>query len=121
MNERKKRLALIVENDPDAAAIFSEAIKSVGYETEIIATGDQALERLAVTTPSIVVLDLHLPHVTGPEVLRYIRAEPRLEQVQVIVATVDSRLADSVYDEATLVLLKPISFNQLRDLTKRFG
>lgn len=111
--------ALVIEDDPDAAAIFSEALKAAGFEVEIIETGDKALERLKVTTPAMIVLDLHLPHVAGPEILRHVRADPRLAETQVIIATADPSMAESLHDQADLVLLKPISFSQLRDLAKR--
>ena len=112
-------LALIIEDDPDAAAIFSAALQAADFETEVITSGDKALERLTVTAPTVVVLDMHLPHVAGPDILRYIRADARLEETQVIIATADPSMADSLQEEATLVLLKPISFSQLRDLAKR--
>jgi CheY-like chemotaxis protein len=114
-----KPLALIIEDDPDAAAIFSAALEAADFEVEVVASGDKALERLTVTEAMVVVLDMHLPHVAGPDILRYIRADARLEKTQVIIATADPSMADSLREEATLVLLKPISFSQLRDLAKR--
>jgi two-component system response regulator BaeR len=111
--------ALIVEDDPDAAAIFAEALRAAEFEIEIIGTGDKALERLTVAEPAIVVLDMHLPQVAGPDILRFIRAEKRLANTQVIIATADPSMADTLHDKADLVLLKPISFSQLRDLAKR--
>ncbi len=121
MSESKNPLALIIEDDPDAADIFSEAIKAAEYETEIIMSGAQALDRLAVIEPSIVVLDLHLPHTSGADILDYIRSEPRLEKTRVIIASADPRMADMLYGKATLALIKPISFSQLRDMVKRLG
>ncbi len=99
--------------------IFAEALKTVEYDTEIIQDGQLALDRLAETTPAVVVLDLHLPHVSGPDILHQIRTDPRFAKTRVMVVTADSALADSLEDEADLVLLKPISFNQLRDLASR--
>ncbi len=119
MTESKNPLALIIEDDPDAAEIFSAAVKAAEYETEIIMSGSKALERLADTEPSLVILDLHLPHVSGADILRYIRSEPRLEKTRVIIASADPRTADTLYGKATLALIKPISFTQLRDLVKR--
>ena len=119
INSNSKPLALIVEDDLDAVAIFSEALKAAEFEVEIVMSGDKALERLAVTTPTVVVLDMHLPHVAGPDILRHIRADARLSETQVIIATADPSMADTLHEEATLVLLKPISFSQLRDLAKR--
>lgn len=111
--------ALIIEDDAKISTIFAEALKTVEYETEIIQDGQIALDRLAEMTPDVVVLDLHLPHVSGPNILRQIRAESRFAKTRVMVVTADSALADSLEDEADLVLLKPISFNQLRDLAAR--
>jgi DNA-binding response OmpR family regulator len=114
-------LALIVEDDEDLSVIFSEALQAAGFKTEIARAGDIALARLAVTTPGVVVLDLHLPRVAGMDILHQIRADPRLTATRVIVATAHPRMAESLRDEADLVLLKPISFSQLRDLAAILG
>ncbi|MGC9358656.1 MAG: response regulator [Anaerolineae bacterium] len=114
-------LALIIEDDPDLATIFSEAVKAAGFKTEVIHDGDKALERLNATLPRVVVLDLHLPRVSGTDILRRIRTDKRLAETQVIVATADARMAEILHDQADLVLLKPISFIQLRTLAARLG
>jgi two-component system repressor protein LuxO len=113
-------LALVVEDDADLATIFSEAVQAAGCEAEVISSGNKALERLDAVVPFLVVLDLRLPGVTGQEVLAYIRADPRLEETRVIVATAHPLAADELRRRANLVLIKPVSFTQLRDLTARF-
>lgn len=115
------QLALIIEDHVDSAIIFTEALKKAGFRTETIRSGDTALARLAVATPDVVVLDLSLPGVAGPDILHYIRDDARLANVRVIVATAHPQMVDSVRDKADLVLLKPISFGQLRDLAARLG
>ncbi len=117
----QKPLALIVEDDRRQSTVFDHALRQAGFETEVIRDGEQALYRLAKIIPTIVILDLHLPKVSGKDILYQIRADPRLEQTRVLLATADPRLAETMREEATLVLLKPISFNQLRDLAKRFN
>jgi DNA-binding response OmpR family regulator len=116
-----KMLGLIIEDDEDLSVIFSEALQAAGFETEIIKRGDTALERLAATTPDVVVLDLQLPKITGMDVLHQIRADERLKKTRVIIATAHPHMAESLRDEADLVLLKPISFSQLRDLASILG
>lgn len=111
--------ALIIEDDRRLATIFAEALKTVEFEIEIVQDGHTALARLAEVIPSVVILDLHLPKVSGPDILHQIRLDPRLTQTRVMVVTADSALADSLEDEADLVLLKPASFAQLRDLAAR--
>jgi DNA-binding response OmpR family regulator len=112
-------LALIIEDDYDLAAIFDEALKAAQFETKVIRTGDIAMKELSTSTPDVVVLDLHLPHVAGTDILKRIRVDDRLSHVRVIVTTADARLGEMVQEEADLVLLKPISFSQLRDMAKR--
>jgi two-component system cell cycle response regulator DivK len=113
-------LAFIIEDDPKLAAIFAEALRAAEYETEIISDGRKALTHLdGSTTANLIVLDLHLPHVSGREILRAIRANERYNQSRVILATADPLLAEELRPDADLVLLKPISFIQLRDLASR--
>jgi DNA-binding response OmpR family regulator len=113
--------ALIVEDETDLAIIFAKALQEAGFETQIVRAGDTALMWLTSTTPQVVVLDLHLPRVSGEEVLEKIRADERLKDTQVIIATADPRMADILQDKADLVLLKPIGFSQMRDLAARLG
>ncbi|NDJ74611.1 MAG: response regulator [Chloroflexi bacterium] len=114
-----KPLALIIEDDYDASVIFAKAIEMNGFETEVIHTGDEALARLRTAVPELVLLDLHLPRVVGTDILREIRADPRLKQTRVIVATADPRTADIIQDDADLVLIKPTTYSQVRDLAAR--
>jgi DNA-binding response OmpR family regulator len=78
-----------------------------------------ALERLKVVVPVIVLLDLHLPEVLGTSILRTIRGDDRLSETLVIIATADPRSAGLVQEMADLVLIKPTTFSQVRDLAAR--
>jgi DNA-binding response OmpR family regulator len=109
-------LALIIENDKKLAKIFSFALQKVDFETEIIEDGDAALARLNDTTPALVVLDLHLPKVSGKDILRRIRNSKRLTHTRVMLATADTVTAENYRTDADLILLKPISVNLLRHL-----
>jgi CheY-like chemotaxis protein len=111
--------ALVVEDDRDQAYIFAEALRAAGFEAEIVRDGKTALARLEATTPSLVVLDLHMPRVVGVDLLYYIRSDERLAGTRVILATGDHQLAQSIQGEADVVLLKPVGFDQLRDLATR--
>ena len=114
-----KELALIIEDDPDIGIIFAEALNMSGFDTEVITDGQVALDRLQEIEPGVVILDLHLPTISGDEILRHIRQSNRLKNVRVVVATADPRMADSLRQEATLVLDKPVSYQQMKLLTTR--
>lgn len=115
-----EKLALIIEDDPAQQDIFSQAVKMAGFTTEVIGQGDTALKRLEEVIPQLIILDLHLPIVSGDEILATIRADERLVSVPVMLATADPLLAETLSDSSDLILLKPISFIQLRDLASRF-
>jgi CheY-like chemotaxis protein len=109
-------LALIVEDDDDAASIFANALQDAGFESEVVQTGGKALTRLTGPAPAVVVLDLNLPLVPGEDVLRQIRADAHLAKTCVIVATAYPVLARKLKEKADLVLIKPVGYSQLRDL-----
>ncbi len=109
---------MIIEDDEDLSIIFSEALNLAGFETKTIRDGQVAMDELETCQPIVIVLDLHLPHVSGLEILAKIRADERLKDAKVIIATADPRMSDQV-EEADFVLIKPISFAQLRDLSAR--
>ncbi len=113
--------ALVVEDDFDLSTIFAAALQAAGFKTEVIGDGAVAVQRLASISPDVVVLDLHLPNVSGADILEHIRQDERLADTRVIVSTADPRMANVLEDVADLVLIKPISFSQLRDLAKRFA
>jgi len=116
-----KPISLVIEDDEDLSAIFCEALNAAGFETEIIQNGRLAIERLSNITPDVVILDMHLPLVPGGEILKFIRAEKRLEFTNVVVTTADALMGEQVREAADFVLIKPISFGQLRDLTARLN
>jgi DNA-binding response OmpR family regulator len=112
---------MVVEDDEDLSSIFCEALNAAGFETEIIRNGRLAIERLNEITPDVVILDMHLPLVPGAEILKFIRAEKRLAFTNVVVTTADALMGEQVREAADFVLIKPISFGQLRDLTARLN
>jgi CheY-like chemotaxis protein len=114
-------LALIIEDDEDLASIFAEALRGVGFDVEHIADGKTAQERLVNGTPPfLILLDMHIPHISGGDLLtNVIKKDERLAKTMVIITTADARMGETYGDMADFVMIKPISFVQLRDLTSR--
>jgi chemosensory pili system protein ChpA (sensor histidine kinase/response regulator) len=111
-----KPLALIVEDERDLSFILAQIAELAGYDTEVIHSGDIALNRLSEIIPDLVLLDLNLPKVLGTEILQYIRDEQRLFEVYVIVVTAFQHLAEATYEQADHVLNKPFEFDHLNHL-----
>ncbi len=114
-------LVLVVEDDREVARFLSLVLQESEFEVETIHTGPHALARLAEIVPHLVILDLNIPGVSGVEVLRRIRGDTRLAGTPVIVVSANPHMIDQSVDAADLVLQKPVSYGQFRDLVQRFA
>ncbi len=115
-----KKLALIIEDDQDLAAIFAEALRGIDFEVENVTDGMQARERLTnADAPFLILLDMHLPRVSGQELLKTIKNDGRFAGTWTIITTADARLAEEFRDQVDFALIKPILFGQLKDLASR--
>ncbi len=108
---------LVVDDDPDIRDTLREVIEAEGFAVVCAADGERALDTLRRgLRPSLVVLDLMMPHVNGWELLATIRAERALAEVPVAVITASGSRA--VPPGATWFLQKPIDLDTLIELVK---
>ncbi len=115
-----KPFALIVEDDPKLNEIICLTLEA-DFELEACADGDTAMELLGNVVPQVVILDLHIPGTSGREVLAHIRSNKRFARTHVILTTADNRLADTLHNDVDMILLKPVSPMQLRELALRIS
>lgn len=116
-----KPFALIIEDERDIAALFRHVMDLLGFQTEVVFHGQTAAERLAQSQPDIVLLDLNLPGVSGGQLLEFIRKEKRLAHTKVIVITGQAHVVGGLSAQPDLVLLKPVSIEQLTNLISRIS
>ena len=112
-----KPLIFIIEDDSKIRNIMTIALKN-DFKVEAFEDGHTALKRLYTETPAMIFLDLHLPQVSGEEILIKIRSDEQLKKVPIIIATADYLQANALRDYAAMVLVKPISPIQLLELSK---
>ncbi len=87
---------LIVDDEDDLRTLLDIHLRREGFQTALAASGTEALEAAARTPPSLVVLDLMLPDLSGTEVCRRLRAMPDLKGVPVIMLTARGEEIDRV-------------------------
>ncbi len=78
---------LIVDDEPDLARLVEFNLTQAGLATSVAFTGAQALQLARLRVPDLVLLDLMLPDISGKEVCRRLRAEPKTRQVPVAMLT----------------------------------
>jgi two-component system, OmpR family, phosphate regulon response regulator PhoB len=87
---------LIVDDESDLASLVEFNLQQAGLETSIALTGDQALKLAKARVPDVVLLDLMLPDISGKEVCRRLRAEPKTREVPIVMLTARGEELDRV-------------------------
>ena len=102
---------LIVEDHPTMREAMRLVLDGHGYAIDEAGDGATALERIRSDRPDLVFLDLHIPGLDGPEVLRAIRDDAVTRDVHVIVvtATGEEGKADALALGADGYVTKPFS------------
>jgi two-component system response regulator RegX3 len=108
-------LALVIDDAEEWAAVYSKVLEIIGFETAVIGNGNTAVAELQKLTPVLVLLDLHLPGVSGRDILAFIREQPHLTNTKVILITADIVWAKDLREKADMVLIKPMGFQGMLD------
>jgi len=104
---------LIVEDEPEFAALLELWMTRAGYRAVGAATGNEALRRFYEDRPDLVVLDVALPGLDGWQVIERIR---EFSRVPIILVTARSSEADKIHGlklGADDYITKPLSFPEL--------
>ncbi|MCB9134761.1 MAG: response regulator [Anaerolineales bacterium] len=109
-------VALIIEDDPKLGKVYEAVVQQNGYLSEVIQLGNEALRILASFSPALILLDLHLPYVSGDEILHYIRTNAHLASIPVIILTADVLMAKKLEDLGECVVIKSYGISKLRQL-----
>jgi CheY-like chemotaxis protein len=85
MDPTSLKRILYVEDEPDIRAVGRLALEQVGgFEVELCGTGAEALERAAAWQPDLILLDVMLPGMDGPETLHRLREQAATRDIPVV-------------------------------------
>ncbi len=87
---------LVVEDEPDIAALIAYQLTREGYRVETATTGTEALNALSREAPDLVVLDRMLPGLSGDEVLAALKGEAATRTIPVLVLTAKREQEDRI-------------------------
>jgi DNA-binding response OmpR family regulator len=112
---------LIVDDEPSIVISLEYLMRRAGYEVEVAADGEAALEAVAEKTPALVILDVMLPKLNGFDVCRRLRSDPRWSAIKIVMLTAKGRDPDRARGlevGADAYVTKPFS---TRDLVAQVG
>lgn len=88
MSNQKLEKILVVDDDNDILEIVKLALSSVGnFSIEACSSGKEAIERVGIAKPQLIMLDVMMPDMDGPTTLRKIRENPEFTTTPVIFLT----------------------------------
>lgn len=106
---------LIVEDETDLRESLREVLEDEGYEVQVAPDGREAMARLSSWRPSLVILDLIMPIMSGDEVYEAMQSDPALASIPVIISTSDPSRSPS----GVPTMKKPVDINGLLQLIDR--
>ena len=87
---------LIVEDDPQMREMLAFRLMKAGYEVNEAKDGDEGLMR-ALRRPKLIIMDIRLPKIDGWELCRQLKAEPRTQQIPILMLTGCAQDCQEVY------------------------
>ena len=120
MSEREGPLALVVDDDPDARLLLGQLIAEEGCRVVGAESGIEALSLARELMPDIIFLDLHLPKISGFDVLRILRADEALQNTPVVIVSVVGKESHPSLAGAAEILDKPVSREQVVQVLERW-
>ncbi|BAY78212.1 response regulator receiver protein [Nostoc linckia NIES-25] len=127
---------LLVEDNPTDAELTIRALRRarIGNQIQLLKDGAAALDfifcqgeyahRTITNQPKVILLDLKLPKVSGLEVLRQIKSDPRTQKIPIVVLTSsaeDRDMIESYQFGVNSYIVKPVDFEQFNQAVQQLG
>ena len=117
-NDHKPGRVLVADDDPAIRRLVTTLVEKEGYTVVTANDGREAIKLLKGDADfAAAILDVVMPHIEGPEIVRYMRSEKRLMKIPVIMMTAEQNPklpSDSFAAGAGVFLPKPFTSSQLQ-------
>ena len=107
---------MVIEDEESLCALLEYNLTREGYKVSLVSDGDEALYAIEDEKPDLILLDWMLPHVSGIEICRQIRARSEVKDTPVIMLTARGEEDDRIRGLETGAddyLTKPFSMTEL--------
>lgn len=115
-----KLYVLIVDDEFGLADITSDLLSDRGYETSIVINGKLGLASLAKRRADLVLTDLMMPIMDGPEMIRRMREDPELANIPTILMTaLPEAVPEGALGQHDALIVKPYKIAELLALIEK--
>ena len=116
--------ALVIDDNRQTADALKQMLNVIGVSARTAYGASAAMSALKLSTPGLVLLDINMPGLDGTEILAFLRREPRLTHVPVIVITSDDQPETRqrvMKGGANAIVIKPATLDLLESALKKVG
>ncbi len=117
-------LALVIDDNRQTADALTSMLRLYNIEARAVYNPSSAMAILEEAIPQIIFLDINMPGVNGFEVLSFLKREPRLEKVPVVIVTSDDQpetAKRALRGGAKAIVYKPVMPEMLEEALKQTG
>ncbi len=114
---------LVVDDDPITIQLLGHILSDLGT-LRFATSGEDAVRLARESSPDLMLLDLKMPKMDGLEVLRHVKADPRLRRLPIVVLTSSREESDIVrsYDlGVNAYVVKPVKFSDFVEAVRALG
>ena len=109
---------LIVDDNPDITGLLSKFLKSKGYENMVVNNSTEGLEKILNENFDYVFLDIHMPELSGLDIIKKLEEKKKLENLKIIIFSAHNFTPQQIEellnkDGIHGYLKKPIQLNKL--------
>lgn len=104
----QEKVALVIEDEDNAAELLQLYMEQTGYRVVRCTTGEAAMQMARELQPSVITLDVVLPHKNGWDVLRELKEDPATREIPVLVVSMVDNYDSSFALGAVATFVKPV-------------
>ena len=119
MAEAAKKKVLVVDDEPGYRDLYVFFLEPLGIEVTCVENGLRAVEKIQERPYDLVLMDVHMPVMTGPEAFKKIRQIRPNQKVVIFSSSSDPSYFmenETVKQGALACLYKPVTLDQLREI-----
>ncbi|HEY8994593.1 MAG TPA: response regulator transcription factor [Lacunisphaera sp.] len=92
----EKQKILVVDDEPDVTDLVAYHLKAKGFHVETLNDATASISKARSYQPDLIILDIMMPHLSGIQVCRILRADPKLARVPIVFLTAKAEAHDRI-------------------------
>ncbi|RLC61580.1 MAG: two-component system response regulator [Chloroflexi bacterium] len=119
---------LVAEDERDIRELIGFTLRFAGFDVVLTSNGAEAVEKVLLERPDLIMLDVRMPKMSGYEACRHLKENPETSNIPVVILSAkgqEGEIKEGLESGAVEYIVKPFApdelTNQVRDILRRAG